>query len=283
MLTSRPMMDTEKHSTISYSSPPVAEVAIGVQFARLQAFTGAHVGWFWKTVLDPSGDTWIKAKTAARIEDQFERFGADRKWGIQALKLLPGDEPERVQILDRSNERMVQIQDSRVVYNWRKGEGAYPSYDDLLPAFEDCYQKFSAFAGSSGLGDLEENQWEVTYVNHIPKGGLWNEPEDWPRIFPRLYVPPASSVVTGIDAIGGQWQLNLASDAGRLYVSMHHGRTGGPDGPEVLVLQLTARGPVDANKGQALSGGLSLGHRAIVDTFDAMTSAVAHEAWGRQG
>ena len=71
---------------------------------------------------------------------------------------------------------MIQIQNSRFAYNWKHHPGsekAYPGYEVLLPEFEDGLNKFTAFAAEADLGRLDLNQWEVIYVNHIPKGDLW--------------------------------------------------------------------------------------------------------------
>jgi len=260
-----------------FDRPPVVETVLGMQFAQLADYSAAHAGWFWKTHLAPRFDT---AKEASRLPDMFERFGDEMRWAIPGgLLLRPGHEPDRVQIFSTSGDRMVQIQDSRFIYNWRKRDGGYPSYDKLLPEFLAGMKDFEEFAKEAKLGALQRNQWEVTYVNQLLRGDLWQSPLDWPRIIPGFYSPPAFARLA-FEGFNSEWHFVLVGNRGRLHVAAHHGRVS-TDGPEVLALTLTARGPVDSEKGNDLVSGLDIGHEAIVRTFAAMTSAEAHKHWGR--
>jgi uncharacterized protein (TIGR04255 family) len=260
-----------------FDRPPVAEVVLGVQFNRLIEYSAAHAGWFWRERL---GSGFDLAKEAARLEDQLERFGDEVRWVPPGgLLIRPGHQPDRIQIIDSLNDRMVQIQDSRFIYNWRKREAGYPSYGKLLPEFLARLTDFQAFAEKTGLGKLEFNQWEVTYLNQILRGDLWQSPDDWPRLIPSFYVPPRGSGMT-FESFNNEWHFVLPSNRGRLHVAASHGRVS-PEGPEVLMLTLTARGPVDFTKGLSLSTGLELGHEAIVTTFASMTSPKSHQHWGR--
>ena len=64
-----------------FQFPPVVETVLGVQFAGLPGYSTAHAGWFWKEYLEKLNESpnriWSKAVDAMRLEDQFERFGAD--------------------------------------------------------------------------------------------------------------------------------------------------------------------------------------------------------------
>src|SRR4051812_48821624 len=110
-----------------FDKPPVAETVIGVQFERLAKFRTAHAGCFWK---DHLGDEWPTIEETVRIDDQFERFGDERKWGsLLGFRVMPV-ETQRTQISRADNARMIQIQDSRFVYNWKKTEGpGYPTFE----------------------------------------------------------------------------------------------------------------------------------------------------------
>jgi hypothetical protein len=61
-----------------YSKPPVIETVLGVQFEPLAKFRTAHAGCFWKSYLD---NDWTKIEQVPRLDDHFERFGDERKWG----------------------------------------------------------------------------------------------------------------------------------------------------------------------------------------------------------
>src|SRR5258708_26531378 len=247
-----------------FDSPPVIETAISIQFSRLLGFSTAHAGWFWKSHLKLPGN-WNKIAEASRLEDQFERFGPDDMWAQLGIRVTPVGESQRIQIIRDDDERMVQVQDSRIVLNWRKQSGGYPSYESLIPDFRTANSHFDQFAQESGFARLEPNQWEVTYVNHIPRGDLWKDLRDWPRIVPGLYTP--SAVNGESDAISGDWRFALGSQRGRLYVSLKLGRV---ENERVMVLQLTARGPISPELSS--ESGLALGHETIVRTFKKITS-----------
>jgi uncharacterized protein (TIGR04255 family) len=258
-----------------FGAPPVIETVLSAQFVRLPNFSSALSGWFWKQYL--SSD-WAKAKDAPRIEDQFERFDEPRTVVSPILIRQSSEmESERVQLIRSDDERLIQIQNTRFILNWKREHGPYPTYKVLLPEFRELFAKFSMFVQDAGLGRLSLNQWEVTYVNHIPRGSLWASPYDWKRILPGLYTP---AVWNGshCETLAGSWRFILEGKRGRLYINLQHGRTG-VSGPDALVIQFTARGPVDDDKGWSVGSGFSLGHEYIVRTFDAITSEEAQASW----
>lgn len=192
-------------------------------------------------------------------------------------------ESNRLQLIRSDNERMIQVQPSRFVYNWKKsGSGEYPSYEKLLPEFQEQFGRFRKFVLDAGYLELEINQWEVTYVNHILKGELWNNAADWLRVIPKLTVLADAIEGQKFDGFAGNWSLALGGNTGRLHITLKHIRVGSATGPEALALQLTARGPVDVKQGFGLEDGFDLGHNAIVLSFSEMTSDEAHKHWERK-
>lgn len=264
-----------------FDAPPVIETVLSIQFSRFQNFSNAHAGWFWKNYLDD--EHWISVQETPRLPDQFERFGEDKKWAPKGgtLSLRSAPVAERLQIIRDDEERMIQIQDSRFIYNWRKGAGQYPSYDQLLPEFKKQFEKFEKFALDSGNPPLSLNQWEVTYVNHIPIGELWSSAGDWPQILTGLYWPPARPDKQKIDTLKGAWSYILGDNLGRLHITLEHVRLLGQDGQDILSIQLTARGPLESGKIETFEDGFNLGHESIVLSFADITSELAHTHWKR--
>ncbi|UCC30924.1 MAG: TIGR04255 family protein [Phycisphaerales bacterium] len=263
-----------------FDNPPVVETVMSVQFAPLADFSPPYAGWYWKHCL---GDQWTRVDLASPLPDQSERFEDEARWrrpGIR-VELSPAPEPVRVQIVQDDDERMIQIQKTRFIYNWRKRGSTYPSYATLRPEFDGQLAKFSAFIEQARLGALEPNQWEMTYVNHIEKGVLWDRPDDWPNVLPGFYTVGPSVSGRRFESFGGEWHMVIEPNRGRLHVAVRHGKIGEPGGAEVLVLQLTARGPLGQEKARDLDSGLRLGHETIVRSFAAMTSDVAHRHWRR--
>lgn len=276
---------SETRDLPTFDAPPVVETAISAQFEPLPNFTNAHSGWFWKNYLEQE---WSSVKPAPRIKDVSEAFGENRRWSLPGdLSISHGLVPDRLQIICAKDDedRMIQIQDSRFIYNWRRGANhSYPSYRKLLPEFEAKLELFDKFVHEAALGKLDFNLWELVYVNHIPKGELWSSIRDWPSVLPSLLFPQLNSINNQQpDSLRLEWQFVIGENIGRLYVSVAHARQLGPgQTAEIMEIKLMARGPIDLEQGIDLVKGLGIGHMSIVKTFAQITSAKAHEHWKRK-
>ncbi|MCY3018515.1 MAG: hypothetical protein NTW87_05730 [Planctomycetota bacterium] len=268
-----------------FDRPPLQETVLGIQFIPMRKFNAAHLGAFWKTL----GAEWRDVNGAAALEQQFEYFDARAFAGEMGFRLQFGGEPAaRLQIPNAAGDRMIQVQNGRLLYNWlRSGpavpgptqietrRNAYPHYPEIRGQFDDVLRRFRQFVAAEGFGELAANQWEVTYVNHLPKGTVWNSPGDWAALFPRLPMPAAQLEVAELESMIGEWHYHLPGKRGRLHVQLRHGVAGKE---QVLVLTLTARGPVSQDV--PMGAGLDIGREAIVRAFKVLTSEAAHLYWG---
>lgn len=260
-----------------FGAPPVIETVLGAQFAAVKGYTAAHSGCFWQSKLSVERPEWKDAtfQEMPKIDDVREEFASEPSFGRPYIRVEPAGERNRVQIIRSGGERMIQLQDSRFIYNWRKQQGHYPTFATIRPEFDTLYGDFIDYLRDAGLAEPVPNQWEVIYVNHIPKGSLWSSVSEWPQILTGLYIPAAKPNAK-FETVAGEWRYRLATDRARLHIALRHGRT---EVGEVLILQLTARGPVDTSRGMAMDDGFALGHEAIVNTFEEITSHRAKEAW----
>lgn len=257
---------------VKFEKPPVIETVLGVQFDPIP-MTNAIAGWYWKSAL---GQEWANANQVQRIEDVFEKFGSEREWRIpNQIRLFQKPTQDRLQISRKDNERMIQVQDTRFIYNWRKIEGSrYPSYDAIIPEFEQQFEGFRDFVTANNLGEIKLNQWEVTYVNHIPKVGLWEGLNDWPNIIPYLR---DMFDARAVDAFSSSCQQEIGRQQGRLHTDIKFAKAKSESNEELLLIQLTARGPIDEN--QDFRRGCDFGHSEIVSAFISLTSDSAHKFW----
>src|SRR5438876_283976 len=98
-----------------FKRPPVTETVLGVQFFPLEKLSSAHLGAFWNLL----GEDWPDVNDAAPLQQEFERFGKDQQWIKLALRLNVVDKPTpRIQARNRANDRMIQLQNGRLHYNW---------------------------------------------------------------------------------------------------------------------------------------------------------------------
>jgi uncharacterized protein (TIGR04255 family) len=262
-----------------FDQPPVVETVLGVQFSPLVNFTVGHFGWFWKSYL---GSDWPKAEDAPVLMDQFEKFGDELSWGALGVQIsISGNPPARLQITNAAGDRVIQIQNTRFIYNWRKRQNSYPSYTKCRSEFDQFFAKFRKFVGDAGLGELNLNQWELSYIDHVPKGPLWQGAADWHKILPGILGSSNSLAGTRFDGVG-EWHYGLEGERGRLHVSMQRARAESASGPEILLLSWTGRGPILNKPGWDLDAGLRLGHETILRAFLEATSPEAQRAWGRR-
>lgn len=187
----------------------------------------------------------------------------------------------RLWIRNESRDRLIQVQNGRLHYNWVAQSGSdYPRYHRVRPEFIETLRAFRAFLHEELDQAVIANQWEVTYVNRLPRGTVWSTPEDWVRLFPGQAGIPTTLPTLALESFGSSWHYEIPPRQGRLHVEIQHRLQDGGD--PVLIMKLTARGHASGpgESGISAEEGLELGHEAIVRTFFAMTSPEAHNYWG---
>jgi uncharacterized protein (TIGR04255 family) len=260
--------------------PPVVEVVVGVQFNSLPRLSAGHLGAFWREL----ASEWPNVEDAPALPPQFEHFGDEGALPFFAgLHLQLMQKPElRLQARNQTGDRMVQIQNGRLHYNWLgHGNAEYPSYEKVKREFDKTVALFATFLRQKALGEFEPNQWELTYIDHIPKETLWQGPDDWPRIFRAWDATPVRVPGIAMESFEAEWHYEIQPNVGRLHIKMARGRTAKQQ--DVLVINTTARGPVRIGDAEAtLDHGLELGHQAVRTVFASLTSESAHQYWGKE-
>lgn len=264
-----------------YDRPPVIETVLGAQFERLPDFKNAHLGAFWKTL---DNNEWPTVSDAPPLQPQFERFVESIRWAKALQIQLTQDPTSRLQIKNTDGDRMIQVQNGRIHFNWLGDEGGeYPRYPRVRDGFASALQRFVEFLAHEKLGDFRPNQWEVTYINHISKGTVWNTPNDWCFFRPLGSVPTIGNLVQG-EGFTGEWHFVIPEQRGRLHVQWQHALRSAPEqeGQEVIRLTLTARGPIEQAEKEAepILDGLDLGREVIVRSFERFMSDEANKHWG---
>ncbi len=260
-----------------YERPPVVETILGIQFDPIPEMRTAHLGAFWASL----GDEWPTPEDAAYLEPQFERFDNQPQWGELAFRLRLADIKSRVRIRNRAKDRMIQIQNGRFILNWLGASGTpYPRYDAIKDEFLHRLNEWKTFLESTFDGKIPAaNQWEVTYLNHIPKGTVWNTPADWDfcRLWGRTHGDQSS---LHFESASAEWHFVIPERIGRLHINWRH--VAQNDAHELVRLDLTARGPCTSAEWGAnqIVEGLDHGHIAIVTAFRDMMNPSANSTWG---
>jgi uncharacterized protein (TIGR04255 family) len=264
-----------------FDKPPLVETVLSAQFEPVPGFTNGHLGAFWSHI---GGRTsWPNIADAPPLSPEFERFGDERTWmRFDAVKMgLSQISQDRIQLQNESKDRMLQLQNGRLVYNWLGSSGGeYARYETIRPEFDKILDQFISFLRLEELRSIQPNQWEITYINHLPKDTVWRNVADWSKVFTFHAVPPPEVNACALESFNGNWIYEIAPRRGRLRVQLHHAWTA-PNETEILVFNLTARGPIGEGKEgvDTIDAGLDLGHDVIVKTFAELTSPEARQFW----
>ena len=261
----------------NYEHPPVVETVLGVQFDRLPGFRNAHLGAFWKSL---DTDEWPAVDDVPLLPSQFERFDETARWAKGIRFRLSQDPACRQQIKNKEGNRMIQVQNGRLHFNWLGESGSdYPRHEKVRDGFDAALRRFIEFVGKENLGDFRPNQWEVTYVNHILKGTVWNQPDDWTFFRLAGSLPTIENLVQG-ESFTGEWHFRLPDKRGRLHIDWQLARKADPGEreDEFVRLSLTARG--GAEDLQSVGDGLDFGRATIVRSFRNLMSDEANRFWG---
>lgn len=272
-------------SSINYDAPPLVEVAMSVQFDPPKGLSLAHLGAFW----DRQKESFPNVRAVQPIATTNETFGS--QWLPPSLQLALTNEPDcRLQMISSDDQWMCQVQLNRLVINWRKRSEEYPRFDRTWTRFQTTFAAWQEFLNEFEIAPLAPRLWELTYVNRIPKGSLWQEPKDWPKVFPGLWGGSFATVQSAsLRGFLGQWVWEQGDPPARLYVEPKPGRTSGEPPQDALLLSLTTRGPLSP-KGSAqesssvaslIESGIGIGHELIVGTFDRISSNEAKKEWRR--
>jgi uncharacterized protein (TIGR04255 family) len=269
-----------------FEKPPVAEVALSVQFDPLLSLTPLHLGLLWKSYRSSYPQLEVHPPRPPAVE----RFGI-REVPQRGFRIEVVDSPPSVRawFLNEAGSELVQVQQDRFVFNWRKhhtdGIEEYPRYPEVKQRFQRHVQTFSDFLREEHLGRLEINQCEVTYLNHITKDNGWGEQVGlhevitlWSDQQSEDYLPDPEDV-----RFTARYVLRRDDDhpIGRLTIATEPGIRAS-DKSRMLILRITARGaPAGPSLGEALAF-LDRGRAEIVRSFAAVTTHAMHEKWGRR-
>jgi uncharacterized protein (TIGR04255 family) len=268
------MLDAHMTPLPDFERPPLVEVALSVQFNRLESMRAVDLGLLWAAFRD----RYPHCEEMPPLEPIIESPG------IQ-VEVLRGFVP-RLWLVDESGSGLVQVQADRFAYNWRAAAGeAYPRYSEVRGRFQREFEVFRAFVAMHLKADIEPNLCEVAYVNIIPSGDGGYAAGELDQVLtcfaPRYsdgYLAAPASVsldlrypVTGANGV----------PAGSLQVSakpvVSHA-----DGQSRLMLDLVARSAPASGNVDGILTCFDLGRETIVRAFASLTRPEMHDLWGRR-
>lgn len=269
-------MNTRPIELPNFSDPPVVETVLSVQFEPLVEFRAAHFGLYWEMVKERFPRTEERAELVPVLE-QFPRI-ARAGVGIR-LESIETPPAPRVWFMNADGTELIQLQRDRFIKNWRKTSAGdkYPRYKNVKAGFEQEFSGYLDFVKKQGIGSVNVNQCEVTYVNHIVSGNGWTTHSDADLVFSCWSQPPEDSPGRA-EEISFQASFIIYDDCdssvGRLHANMQSAYLSS-GAKEVFVLNLTARGQIGSG-----TEFFDRGRYAIVKSFKSLTTPAMHKIWG---
>jgi len=260
---------------IDFEKPPVMEVVCGVGFVTLKDIKAPHFGRYWKTIPD----------SFTRVEEAPPVVLSDASYSYEFSDIPP---LPRMWFLTENEQKLIQVQRDRFWYNWKrpsdKIECPYPEYNCIFPEFLEQLSGFENFIKDEKLGSVERRQFELTYVNHIPKKSIQG------------VLPTASDVL--VDHVlkadsdrflpepsTFRWASSyvLPESLGKMHVTAQTAHKRDGDDEEVIRVDLNVRGVGEDTSDKGMTEWFSVAHEWITKGFvDITDSKVQNEVWGRK-
>ena len=236
-----------------YENPPINEVVLGVSFAPLHKMKVPHIGLFWD-IVKKEFPRCEHAPIIGNIKDIVEP---------EAGVPIP-----RVWLINKEDDRLIQIQKNKFLLNWRKKEKHYPHFDDISKMFFEKLEIFWNFIKENDLDSMAVNEYELSYINHIPKGESWKDIASIGGLIPDITWHHTENRFLPDPAVIN-WQIifSLPSGNGNLVVHLKTGFRKSDQHP-LFILEMTARGLGE----KGMFEWFRMAHEQIVLAFEDLTA-----------
>ena len=176
---------------------------------------------------------------------------------------------------------LVQLQNDRLIHNWRHQGEEYPHFEPLLAYFQQAYGRLESMLVELELGKLQRTQVEVTYVNLVEAESL----ERMLREYVSLPIQAeGGSVLPDREALALRYSISMnESQMGHLHIEavprVQETPSGTTENYRLVLAFRTASSNSDEIETDAEL--LRRGREVIVQTFTALTHEEDHKKWGR--
>jgi uncharacterized protein (TIGR04255 family) len=251
----------------SYRNPPVNEVVCGMRFRPTDRLRIPHIGLLW----DKFRNDYPILQHAPPISSAKGEILVDKTTGLP----LP-----RVWFINPDDDQLIQFQNDRFYFNWRKKEREYPHYDHVISNFETVLNAVEDFLKECELGELEPMEYELSYINHIPKGIGWSTIDDLPEIFSEfIWHKTKARFLPNPENINWTSRFPFNENKSHLTVSLKQAIRKEDELP-ILIFELKANG---IDRENDIRNWFDLAHQWIVRGFTDLTTKKMHKIWEIEG
>lgn len=253
-----------------YNSPPISEVVCGISFEPLVRQKIPHFGLFWNAIRDD----FPKCEHAPPLADSDEEFQ-------QANEIpLP-----RVWLINKSNNLLIQLQNNRFIYNWRrlKSDDSYPRFKEIYASFKQFLELYEQFVIENDLGNIKIRGCELSYVNHIKKGEGWDDSGQAGNIMKDISWVSERDFLPTPELFETRLVFSLPNNYGSLTSFLRKAKLKRDHEQQIYILELSAKGLGDGSDISNIDPWFDVSHEWIVKGFTDLTQEkIQNELWGKK-
>ena len=254
---------------------------MSIQFDFISKLQAPQIGLLWSIFRKKFPNT----EQHSPVDPIIEHLGPPSPPKIQ-IEISNVPPVPQCWFLNEAGSEIIKVQPNRFTHNWRKisSEDVYPRYEHVRNQFLQELTEFCAFLNNEGLGELNPNQCEVTYVNYIEPNNIWDNHRQlgnvltvWNQNYSDDFLSDAESVRIGAQHV---IKTDEGEPIGRLRISAQSAYSVSNNDP-VLVVDFTARGAPIKKDLEGVLAFMDKGREMIVRGFASITTIEMHKYWGR--
>lgn len=244
---------------MEFQNAPIAEVVIGIQFDK-PLISYNNILNFYQTIKT----NFVKVK-----EQQVLSSAIENPNGQTERRLLQGFNSRKL-FINKDENKLVQIQPDRLLFNWRKTNDTdeYPHFSNVYHEFKNIYEKLSEICSFEN----KDNQLEVAYVDHIIIDEFGKNDFNPSEIL-SIFNIDKKKTVNSIEQNITFPVKNLLGNINLQIVSA----TRNNDKRKIFRMESTCRG---ARKNEPMDNWYENAHNELLKLFSNITTEKAKQVWG---
>ncbi|NOU20632.1 MAG: TIGR04255 family protein [Methyloglobulus sp.] len=257
-----------------YKNPPLNEVIFGIQFSQPKGYQQIFAGKVWELFRED----YPQVQEQLPLQPNFEVFGLPSQGTvISHLNFGAGSLlHNRFWFLTEKGDELIQFQQNRLLHNWRKIDdqsNQYPRFESMIERFKDEINKFQNYVNSFEVQELQINQCEISYINHIVDSGGIKNFSDWLN-----FIDDEKLILDDFNLRFSEiLKDNNEKPIGRLICEASLGIT--QEAKWMILFTLTVRGAPEVNNVNSALDFIKRGRDSIVLRFSQLTTDMAHKKW----
>jgi len=257
----------------AYDRPPVIEVALAIQFESAIGYRSVDLA----RIAEP----WRDMLPNVSERPQLAPIAVEPDRPAVALELSDETETPRLWLQNSDGSQLLQLQQDRLVVNWRKlpKDTPYPHYATIRAFLVEAWKRLSRVVEQIDLTLPAPSISEVLYVNRPEAGEGCDSPDGMSAIVAPWTGSMNDDFLPAPSGAGFFTRFELPDGRGWLAIEGQSGQSG--DGRWITGLNLVSRGRASSPDLDGALDFMDLAHEWIVRGFTCITTAEAHERWGR--